>query len=186
MAKFCRVGGVFNCHVSRDKCLHWCHGLLFSLGSIIDYWIIMALSGWGALAPEVTTLNQKSWPQTKDHDLTYIQSVTYNHDGLIGFCWSLTEWPIGYLIEIFRWLICKPILTIGICGISCKIALRLMLLDLNDDDKSILLQVMDWCHQAAGGYFGPVLHHQAPPNGINKQQWVNIKYFLVCHQRHTI
>ena len=41
---------------------------------------------------------------------------------------------------------------IGGWGISCKIAFRWMSLDLTDD-KSALVQVMAWCHQAHGRKF---------------------------------
>ena len=36
-------------------------------------------------------------------------------------------------------------------GISCDIAISQLLLDLTDD-KSILVQVMAWCHQASSHY----------------------------------
>ena len=56
-------------------------------------------------------------------------------------------------------------------GISCKIALRWMPLDLTDD-KSILVQVMAWCHQATSHYLSQCWPRSMSPYGATRPQWV--------------
>ena len=51
----------------------------------------------------------------------------------------------------FRCVIFKLISMIDCCVISCEIAVRWMSFDLTDD-KSTLVQVMVWCHQATSHY----------------------------------
>ena len=51
----------------------------------------------------------------------------------------------------FRYLILQIISVIDGWRISCELALRWMSLDLTDD-KSKLVQVMAWCHQATSHY----------------------------------
>ena len=51
----------------------------------------------------------------------------------------------------FRWVIFKLNLVVNGWGISCETAVRWMSLDLTDD-KSTLVQVMAWCHQATSHY----------------------------------
>ena len=57
-------------------------------------------------------------------------------------------------------------------GISCKIALRWMPLDLTDD-KSTLVQVMAWCHQATSHYWSQCWPRFMSPYGITRPQWGN-------------
>ena len=66
----------------------------------------------------------------------------------------------------------KLILVIDGWGISCEIALRLMSLDL-PDDKSTLVQVMAWCHQATSHYLSQCWPRSMPPYGVTRPQWVN-------------
>ena len=58
-------------------------------------------------------------------------------------------------------------------GISCKIALRWMPLDLTDD-KSTLVQVMTWCHQATSHYLSLCWPRIMSPYGVTRPQWVNV------------
>ena len=57
-------------------------------------------------------------------------------------------------------------------GISCKIALRWMPLDLTDD-KSTLIQVMAWCLQATSHYLSQCWPRSLSPYGVTRPQWVN-------------
>ena len=57
-------------------------------------------------------------------------------------------------------------------GISCKIALRWMPLDLTDD-KSTLVQVMAWCRQATSHYLSQCWPRFMSPYGVTRPQWVN-------------
>ena len=47
-----------------------------------------------------------------------------------------------------------------------------MPLDLTDD-KSTLVQVMAWCHQAASHYLSQCWPRAMAPNGVTRPQWVN-------------
>ena len=57
-------------------------------------------------------------------------------------------------------------------GISCKIALKWMPLDLIDD-KSTLVQVMAWCRQATSHYLSQCWLSSLLPYGVARPQWVN-------------
>ena len=57
-------------------------------------------------------------------------------------------------------------------GISCKIALRWIPLDLTGD-KSTLVQVMAWCRQATSHYLNQCWPRSLPPYGVTRPQWVN-------------
>ena len=57
-------------------------------------------------------------------------------------------------------------------GISCKIALRWMPLDLTDD-KSTLVQVMAWCRQATSHYLSQCWPRSLVPYDVTRPQWVN-------------
>ena len=56
-------------------------------------------------------------------------------------------------------------------GISYEIALRWMPLDITDD-KSTLVQVMAWCHQATSHYLSQCWPRSMSPNVITRPQWV--------------
>ena len=83
----------------------------------------------------------------------------------------LTHWPLGDLKEIGKSNL-KLILMIGRWGIFCKIALEWMSMDLTDD-KSILVQVMAWCRQAASHYLSQCWPRSMSPNGVTWPQWGN-------------
>ena len=72
------------------------------------------------------------------------------------------------------WAIFKLILVVNGWGISCETALKWMSLDLTDD-KSILVQVMIWCRQAASHYLSQCWPISLSPYGITRLQWVK------CH-----
>ena len=84
----------------------------------------------------------------------------------------LTHWPTGRFEQIFRQVIFQLISVTDGWGISCKIALRWMPLDLTDD-KSTLVQVMAWCHQATSHYPSQCWPRSMSPNGVTRPQWVN-------------
>ena len=72
----------------------------------------------------------------------------------------------------FRWVMFKLILVTDGWGISRKIALRWMPLDLTD--KSTLVQVMAWCPQATSHYL-QCWPRSMSPYGITRPQWVNYR-----------
>ena len=75
----------------------------------------------------------------------------------------------------FEWnlekVIFKLISMINGWGIFCKIAIIWMQLDLTHD-KTILVQVMAWCHQATSHYLGQCWPSSLSPHGITRPQWV--------------
>ena len=68
-------------------------------------------------------------------------------------------------------------------GISCKIVLRWMPQDLTDD-KSTLVQVMAWYHQATSHCLSQCWHRFMSQYGVTRPQWVNAQthhcYSLCC------
>ena len=74
----------------------------------------------------------------------------------------------------FRKVIFKLNLVNGGWGISYEIVLRWMPLDFADD-KSTLVQVMAWCHQATSHYLSQCWPRSVLPYGVTRPQWVNVK-----------
>ena len=62
-------------------------------------------------------------------------------------------------------------------GMSHDIAHRWMPLDLTDD-KSTLVQVMVWCHQATSHYLSQCWPRSLSPNGVTRPQWVQVSTHL--------
>ena len=91
----------------------------------------------------------------------------------------LTHWPLGDLNAIlkmefsilFYWLV-----PLGLLVIFC---LRWMPQDLTDD-KSTLVQVMAWCHQATSHYLSQCWLSPLSPYGFTRTQWVNICWQHSC------
>ena len=72
----------------------------------------------------------------------------------------------------FRYLILQIISVVDGWGISFELALRWMSLDLTDD-KSTLVQVMAWCHQATSHCLNQCWPRFPTPYGVTRPQWVN-------------
>ena len=79
----------------------------------------------------VTLFSQEYWFQYQHHKI-----------------WPIVPWEIWIKFQL---VIFKLILQIDDCGIYCDIALSWMSLNLTDN-KSTLVQVMAWCHQATSHY----------------------------------
>ena len=86
---------------------------------------------------------------------------------------NLTHCPLGYLKENFRWVILKLILVINGRGISSEIVPRWISLD-HTVDKSTLVQVMTWCHQAASHYLSQCWPRSTLQYGITRPRWVKM------------
>ena len=95
----------------------------------------------------------------------------YIYSNIIA-CEYLNSSALGRFQFNFRWVIFKLILVNGGWGISYEIALRCMPLDLTDD-KSTLVQVMAWCHQATSHYLSQCWPRSVLPNSVTRPQWVN-------------
>ena len=72
----------------------------------------------------------------------------------------------------FKTAIFNLVLLIGIFTLSKDNALRWMPWDLTDD-KSTLVQVLAWCHQAASHYLSQCWPSSMLPYGVTRPQWVN-------------
>ena len=97
----------------------------------------------------------------------------------------LTHCPLGYFNTNLWKIFFKLILVIDGCDISSEIALRWTSLDVSDD-KSTLVQVMAWCHQATSHYLKQCWRRSLLPYDVTRPQWVNnARYLLSYHYQHT-
>ena len=112
---------------------------------------------------------------TRDHVHNYHDAVhtiwgitvwQYNRDTKRNATFG--PWPLEDLNKIF-----KLISVTDGWGISGKIALRWMALDLTDD-KSTLVQVMAWCRQATSHYLIQCWPRFMSPYGVTRPQWVKL------------
>ena len=100
---------------------------------------------------------------------------------LARFC--LTHWPLGDLDAIlklqfsilFYWLVSSH-------------RLRIMPWDKWDltDDKSILVQVMAWCHQAPSHYLSQCWPSSMSRYGVTRPQWVKKNKNIISYQYFTV
>ena len=81
---------------------------------------------------------------------------------------SLTHGTFGWS---FRQVIFKLIVVIDCWGVSTKIGIRWIQLDLTDD-RSTLVQVMAWCCQATSHYLSQCWPSPISPYGLTRPQWV--------------
>ena len=93
---------------------------------------------------------------------------------------SLNSLAPGRFERNLRKVLFKLILMIGGLGIFCKIALRWMSTDLIDD-KSTLVQVMAWCHQATSHYLNLCWPRSVSPYGVTRPQWVKSYSLDLCY-----
>ena len=107
------------------------------------------------------------------------QAIIWTSDVLVWWCIyaslshnQLTHWPLGDLNKILDEVNFKLFSVTNGWGISCKIALRWMLLDLTGD-KSTLVQVMAWCPQATNHYLSQCWPRFMSPYDVTRPQWVN-------------
>ena len=123
----------------------------------------------------------------KDKDQSILQSISswWHHMAdiwvNIGLDHSLSSKPLligpwKISIKIFRCLIFQLISVIDGWGISCELALRWMSLNLTDD-KSTLVKVMAWCHQATSHYLRRCWPRSLSTYGITRPQRVKIQKF---------
>ena len=75
---------------------------------------------------------------------------------------------------LYKAAIFNLVLLIGIFILSNDNALRWMPWDLTDD-KSTLVQVMAWCHQATSHYLSQCWPSSMSPHGVTRPQWHKLK-----------
>ena len=96
----------------------------------------------------------------------YVPSKQFNRERVIN---SLAP---GGFENIFQNVFFKLISWIDTLSNSCETALRSMPQN-PSDDKSTLVQVMAWCHQAASHYLSQCCPKSLSPYGVTRPQWVN-------------
>ena len=112
--------------------------------------------------------------------------IRYSHGCILLFFTYFTNYQIHVINALAsgrfqfnsRYVIFKLTVVNGGWGISYEIALRWMPIDFTDD-KSILVQVMAWCHQATSHYLSQCWPRSMSPNGVTKAQWVNFHLFFM-------
>ena len=75
------------------------------------------------------------------------------------------------------------VLLIDISRSSHDNALRWLPQDLTDD-KSTLVQVMAWCHQATSHYLSKCWLSSLSPYGVARPQWVNVSFNTLRPRQH--
>ena len=86
---------------------------------------------------------------------------------------SLNSLDPGKFAWNFRFVIFKWILVIAGWGISCKISLIWMSLDITDD-QSTLVQVIAWWRQATSHYLSQCWPRSASSYDVTRPQWVEM------------
>ena len=89
---------------------------------------------------------------------------------MIGFNLELVHQPLWDVVVI---IVYSVMLKLILWSRSCEIALRWMPLN-TFDDKSTLVQVMTWCHQASSHYLSQCWPRSISPYGIIGPQWIEI------------
>ena len=77
----------------------------------------------------------------------------------------------------FESKISRHLLWIKFMSTSCEIALRWMPQHI---DKSVLVQLMAWCHQATSHYLDQCCPRYMSPHGITRPQWVTVSQWLLA------
>ena len=93
------------------------------------------------------------------------------------FLLQLNSLAPGGFENIFQNVFFKLISWIDTLSNSCETALRSMPQN-PSDDKSTLVQVMAWCHQAASHYLSQCCPRSLSPYGVTRPQWV--KFISTC------
>ena len=65
-------------------------------------------------------------------------------------------------------------------GPCCEIALRWMP-EYVINEKSTLVQVMAWCHQATSHYLSQCWPRSVSPYGVSRPQWYSVIYRIITH-----
>ena len=133
---------------------------------------------WWPFCPEGDELKQRYWIYMKVMGLNPIFKCWFPmYIGTVLHCDCVDVLTFNSLAperfeQNFRQVIFNLISVTDGWGISCKIALRWMPLDL-PDDKSTLVQVMAWCRQATSHYLSQCWPRFMSPYGVTRPQWVN-------------
>ena len=147
------------CHLETLRLLFvwlWCHRCSCVFSAMYDVWV------WWWTEPVFWVCGSPWGPGHWVH---------HRNGGCS--CNSLTHWPLGDLKEIF-----KLILMIHGWGISSEIVLTWTAQDITDD-KSTLVQVMAWCHQATSHYLIQCWPSYLSPCGVTRPQWVKVLKLII-------
>ena len=103
--------------------------------------------------------------------------------------WILTHWPLRDVVALnFKSVISECMLRIKLMSTSCKNIWWMP--QETFDNKSKLVQVMAWCHQATSHYLNQCWPRSMSPSGVTRPQWVNMNLLQIsagipwnwCHQ----
>ena len=93
------------------------------------------------------------------------------------YCQFWTHWLLGDLDAILKMQLYHFVFLIGI--FRSYNALRCMTHDLTDE-KSTLVQVMAWCHQATNHYLNQCWPRSMMLYGVTEPQWINWSVCYMC------
>ena len=109
-----------------------------------------------------------NWKKTCNHKILQ-GTLSLQWDSLITD--AVNSLALGRSQSNFREIIFKLNLVNGGWGISYKITLGWMPLDLTDD-KSTLVTITAWCRQATSHYLSQCWPRSMSSNGVTRPQWV--------------
>ena len=123
---------------------------------------------WRGVKPRYCSMREKASTRRTSNKTAGPESLEKESN------WLINSLAPGRIECSSRSVIFKLIQVIGDWDISYEIALILMSLDLTDD-KSTVVQVMAWCHQATSHYLSQCWPRSMSPHGVTGPQWVNCR-----------
>ena len=108
---------------------------------------------------------------TKDNLIIVLMGSLYDKLSICIFH-AINSLAPGIFKLHFGWVIFKLTLVTNSWFFSCEIPISWMSLNLTDD-KSVLVQVMAWCHHATSQYLNQCWPRSMLTYGFTRLQWVN-------------
>ena len=161
----CQVTPIIHLRVSDPQNSPPVLGFFFDLGLVLDLLFDLGVVWNGLFSGGL--IQQMAVEPTHVLLLLHIHHFWNKQHG------KLTHWALRDFNKVLvKWFL-KFILAIDGWGISHEISFRWISLDLTDD-KSTLVQVMAWCHQATSHYLSQCWPRSMSPYGVTRPQWGNI------------
>ena len=122
---------------------------------------------------EITSRHpREQWVNVEKSFLLHFEFWYTTLSNITWYCMQLNSLAPGRFEWHFREVIFKLIFVIDGWDIPFEIAIRWLLLDLTDD-QSTLVQVMAWCHEATSHYLSQCWPRSVSPYAVTRPQWVN-------------
>ena len=102
----------------------------------------------------------------------HVYLITQVINSQVGF--EIHIWNYIRCGSNFRCILLKPVIQNSSLGTHCQGWMP----ENFTDDKSTLVQVMAWCHQAPSHYLSQYWPRSMLPYGITRPQWVNMIHML--------